>query len=408
MIWFVLQRFFSLRCWQHYHSNVSRLFIMRPFLFVFSCIIFPSASAQDEGLMVEACYVGEYFSNLSGGIKTGRTYQGLLDFGVRLNTNHLGLWKQGEFFALIENTHGGSPSANYLGDLQVASNIDNGDFTYLYELWYQHQFERLRLRAGLMDLNSDFVVSESAGNFLNSSFGVLSTMPLNMPAPIFPLTALGLLADYSVSEKLALKAAIYDGNPGDYENNRYNIEWNISNNDGFLYAFESHYQYSFATAYQGSIKLGGVYHSGRFNYQVDTLRQGVGNYALHLIAENTLIPKPEGEKGKLDAFFRLGYAPDQQKSLNSLNTIAGLCLTGLFSRAANDQLGLAFTHAKINRKVLEIYPFDPFELAIEVNYTLLLGKHFSIHPDFQYIINPGVNSELENAVAFFLRFVVTN
>jgi len=121
-----------------------------------------------------------------------------------------------------------------------------------------------------------------------------------------------------------------------------------------------------------------------------------------------LIPKPEGEKGKLDVFFQLGYAPDMQKSLNSINTIAGLNLTGVISKKADDQLGLAFTHAKINRKVQEIYHSDPYEMTIEINYTLFIGKHFSLQPDFQYIINPGANSDLQNAAAFFLRFVVTN
>jgi porin len=165
----------------------------------------------------EASYIGDVIGNVSGGKKTGALFLGMANIKIGFETKNLGLWKGGEFFLNGASTHGGTPSEKLLGDFQVASNIEAGNHTYLHELWYKHSFETFEIVIGLQDLNAEFVTSEYAGSFINSSFGIPSLIADNIPVPIFPLTALGIAGKFKISEDVAIQAAIFDGLPEDFE-----------------------------------------------------------------------------------------------------------------------------------------------------------------------------------------------
>ena len=104
---------------------------------------------KEPALSFYGSYKGDFVSNLNGGIKTGSTYLGLADLFLELNTENAGLWKGGTFMLHGANTHGGEPSANLIGDLQVVSNIEAGNHTFLYELWYSQTFGNVHTTIGL-------------------------------------------------------------------------------------------------------------------------------------------------------------------------------------------------------------------------------------------------------------------
>ena len=120
-------------------------------------VIFLPLSAQDstktkeEAFTFEASYIGDNINNLSGGIKRGSSYLGMANLRVLFDTQNAGLWKGGSFYLNAANTHGATPSADMLGDVQVVSNIDAGDHTYVQELGFKQTIGRVELIAGLQD-----------------------------------------------------------------------------------------------------------------------------------------------------------------------------------------------------------------------------------------------------------------
>src|SRR5512133_2784619 len=78
-----------------------------------------------------AIYTGDNVINLAGGLKSGYGYLGLANFCLSFSTANAGLWEGGGFFIRAANTHGATPSVDLIGDLQVASNIEAGDHTYI-------------------------------------------------------------------------------------------------------------------------------------------------------------------------------------------------------------------------------------------------------------------------------------
>ena len=59
------------------------------------------------------------------------------------DTEKANWWKGGQFFVNVGNTHGGEPSRVLVGDIQGVSNIEDGNLTFMYELWYKQKFGNL-------------------------------------------------------------------------------------------------------------------------------------------------------------------------------------------------------------------------------------------------------------------------
>jgi len=79
------------------------------------------------------------------------------------------------------------------GAAQLPSNIDSCSRTTLYELWLEQRFlsNKLRLKGGKIDANTEFDVVQTAGDFLNSSMGYSPTI---LAFPTYPEPKPGIAA----------------------------------------------------------------------------------------------------------------------------------------------------------------------------------------------------------------------
>jgi len=133
-------------------------------------------------------------------------------------------WRSGEssagpglkLFVFVLDTHGGAPS-DRVGDVQGVSNLQAPERLRLEELWIQQNVfgNRLSVLAGRYDLNSEFYRLQSAGLFVNSSFGIgpeLAQSGAEGPS-IFPNTSVGALLAFKSSPNAVLRVAVLDGVP---------------------------------------------------------------------------------------------------------------------------------------------------------------------------------------------------
>ena len=342
-----------------------------------------------------ASYTGDLVDNFNGGIKTGTTYLGLLNFDFGFDTEKAGLWNNGRFFVRLSDTHGRSLSENYIGDFQVSSNIDGGENLYLQELWYSHQFHKFSFVLGIQDLNIEFANSNCGGLFINSSFGIMPTLATNANAPIFPLTTLGFTFKWDINEHWIWKNAFYDGQPINAGNKFINFEWNSDNKDGGLYISEIQHSVNSDTEYPSYLKLGTYIHHCHI---IEENNEGVfidkfisGIYAiadLHLWNSGTK---------SFDAFSQIGFCPDNSVDVDYYFG-CGVSYTGLFSCKNRDVAGIAVNVLHFNLR-------DDSESVAELTYKYNFTSNIYVQPDLQYVINP-MNTEqnLNNSFVGFLRF----
>ncbi len=357
---------------------------------------------EEKSVTFGATYTGDAVNNFRGGIKKGFGYLGHISFIMDIQLEQKGIWSGGHFFVEAQNTHGITPSTDLVGDIQVLSNIDNGNFTYLFQLWYRQTVGPLSVTIGRHDLNSEFLASDFGGEYLNSSFGIMGLAPINMPVSIFPKTGLGLVMSYELNDKITFKSALYDGDPLDLGRDRYGLDFRISSTESFLSITEFEFRNNNEN-YPGTYKAGFFHHNGDFLNMEDTSSNVKGNSAVYLIADQLLYKENNTDDQGLGAMFQFGLTPED-RSINNLFLSLGLNYYGLIPGRDEDVLGLAVAHATISNAYKDLMPGTlDHETVIELTYKYNLSDILTIQPDFQYIINPGVSESLKNAFVGVLR-----
>lgn len=372
---------------------------------------------EENGVSFELVYTGEMSSNISGGLEQRSVYLENGDLVLSIDAEKLIGWTGASFSFYTLGDGGGSPSEN-VGDIQGVSNIESDETWKLYEAWYQQEFlgGRLSFLTGLYDLNSEFDVTETAGLFLSSSFGIgpdFSQSGENGPS-IFPTTSLAFRTKVQISNAFYFQNAIFDGVPGDPEKPS-GTHIKFDDGDGVLVASEV----GFVTGTgensdspYSKFALGSWFYTAKYDDVLDVDGQGdpvrrSGNKGLYLIGEQTVYREKDPSQG-LAIFARIGFANTKVNQIGSYFG-GGLVFSGLIPGRDEDQLGFAvaaaFNGSKYKQAQLDAgNGVESGEVTLELSYNSQILPQLSIHPDLQYVINPSGDPEIKNALLFTTRF----
>jgi porin len=345
----------------------------------------------------KASYVVDFGHNFTGGIKIGSVFLGMVNICIDFDTEQAGLWQGGEFYIKGVNLHGESPTNNLTGDFQVVSNIDAGEHTYVQELWFKQTIKNIEITIGVQDLNSEFISTEGGGLYLNSSFGIPSVASNNVPLSIFPLTVPAISCKWTINEKMVWQNGIFDGKPTGFEDNRYNVNYKLSRDDGALIISE--WQFTSLKYLPNILKIGGYYHTGiKEENEITGTKETTfdNNWGFYCLMEHTIWKQADTNR-KLNLFGQAVFSPTKYNH-HHCYLGGGMNFSGIFVSYSDDVLGLAIAYSAFNHVNIKN------ETTIELSYQKLLGNHFFIQPDIQYIINPaGTNIDLDNALIAIIR-----
>ncbi len=420
----------------------------------------------NNGISFDAIYTGEIVSNLQGGIRHGSSYLDVVDLIVAVNFDRALPWQGTSFNLDIFGTHGSDP-CDCVGDFQGISNIAARNTWKVYEAWMQENFlnDKFSILCGIYDVNSEFDVLQSAGLFVNSSFGMGAEFAQSgkKGPSTFPSTSLGLRMKTQWSEHFCFQAAILDGVPDEPEDG-WRATYRINKDDGALITLEiifitdkervkslpwfskrkqihrqkrgfgkhrrlfhksndskvrgqkSSIQQRKYRRLQGKIPqntyskfaIGGWYYTSDFaNFDSGDPLLYQGSWGIYGLWEKSAFFDKENALTGLSYFFRVGIS---NKNVNQVDKYigGGIVHSGIFPQLHNYQMGVAIAAAhtsdKFKRTVLKNgQQLDNWEVAIELSYRAEINDWCSFQPDLQYIINPGFNPALNNAITFGFR-----
>jgi porin len=347
----------------------------------------------------------EYAYCAVGGMQQKGGFTSFTDLYFTISSDSLGWYRGGTFRAEAQNTAGENTSFYLTGDYQTFSNIANGNFTYLYQLWYEQQFGKSALLIGKHDANSEFFISDYGLMFLNSAFGVPSNMSLSVPLSIFPRNGLAARLNVQPNDNWLFKAAVYDGAFGSYDTDPYSIETKLDKEEGAFIIAETQAYKSLIPGLTGTYRLGGFYHTADYTHLDDTTETQTGkNWGAYLIIDQELFREKGNPENGLGAFLQVSYMPADY-NMNNFYFGFGLNYTGLIPNRPNDILGLGYAHAAISKIFRSVNTeADAFEGAIEFTYKCFLNEHFVLQPCVQYLLNPGLDPSLSDALVPMFRF----
>lgn len=344
------------------------------------------------GLEVEALYLYDV-SGVTGGLRRDLIGRGLLSAGLTADlATTVGLTGATLHAGIL--SHAGPDGSALTGDIQAYSNIDAERFTHLAEAWYEQRLggDRVRVKAGQVDANSEFAVVEPATEFINASAGFSPTM-YGLPTYPEPVPSLNLFV--RPAGWLTLGAGVYRGplaraaRAGAPGGAAFAIgEGAVSWTGGRIAAGYWRHPGAYAPLFAGGFQ-----------------RAPQGWYAS---LEQRLTQRPDGPEGEdaapgLTLFAKYGRADDRISEFGQ-HLMVGVVREAPFGRAS-DATGLMVSHVDLSDAAAA--GFAGNETAIEVFYRTPLLGFLAARPDLQLVLQPAGDPTTPAALAATVRVELT-
>jgi porin len=356
---------------------------------------------------LSAVNVADALANVRGGIRRqGRVLDRLDLTATYMGDDHgqPGL----SVFVDLQATDGTDFSGRVVGDAQTISNLDGPAGGRIANAWVAQDFGGVGgVKAGIIDLNTEFDVQTTGALFLNAAHGIgpdYSQSGKNGPS-IFPVTGLGAVGWWLPGDHWQLKAGLFEGTPGNPDHPG-RTQLSFSSDEGMLLAFEvrNHLTPDFTLG-------AGAWH---YTSASDALDPGIvnrlsGNSGFYAIADGVLYAPQEGEKSGLSGWIRLGFA---DRRINPIDATigSGLVYTGLFDRKT-DQAGVSIAYSHFDQAARQSASANgatlgSAETALEATYSAVLSEAVTLQPDIQYVISPGADPGLSDAFVIGSRIII--
>ena len=393
------------------------------------------SSLESVGLTLDMSYTIEALRVVDGGLRRRTDVLGDIDLQLSADLEELLGWSGARAFFYGLGNHGDNPSES-VGDFQGVSNIEAPNTLRVLEAWFEQEWMDGRASGlvGLYDVNSEFDVIPAATLFINSSHGIgadFGNSGRNGPS-IFPVTSLAARFKWRPSEWSYLHAVVADGVPGDPRRPR-RTSIRFDDDDGLLLAAEVGLfnlpsedlrRRSHAGSLSPSERRYG--HFGKFALGVwgytgevdDLVRvdingnplQRSASFGVYALGEQQVFYEPEDPSQGLSVFARAGLADEQVQAIDRYLG-AGLVYRGLVPDRGVDELGLAVAAARFGDEFQGAAgggsAWEDWELTLELTYRAVLAPWLSIQPDLQYVIHPGGDPQVDDALVLGLRGLIT-
>jgi carbohydrate-selective porin OprB len=310
---------------------------------------------------------------------------GRYSFDVSMPIDGSKLWHLDGSSAMVRlRHHMNNFGGDQVGEIQLFSNIDAPQRTNLYEAWIEQKLvaDKIRLKVGKIDANTEFATVQTAGDFLNSSMGFSPTI---VAFPTYPEPKLGFNAFLRPTKNNSLGVGVFQtSTAGTLEVIEPARTWNLGESEK-----------------PGRVSVG-LWHLGgnlaRFNGTTAS-----GTLGFYSVMEQSLW-RPSNGHHALSGFLQLGLA-DGHVSPFEKHVGGGAILQGIFLRP-KDSIGIAATWVRFSSDPAAAFAL-PGEMVFETYYKASFSKHLAFVQDFQYVHHAGGLQASADCPVFTPRLVLS-
>lgn len=382
-------------------------------------------SLADDGVDVDVSYSSESAWNPGGGRRERVREAGQFVFATTIDTGRLLGVRGGTFQGKVTYRRGQNlGAAADLGVLQQVQEIyGRGQTWRLTQLWYQQSFANggADVKLGRLTLGEDFAAFSC--HMMNLSF---CGSPIGNIAgdywynwPISQWAARGRVRN----DCWYAMIGAYEVNPRNQDD-----DFTIGHFHGaqgvMIPAEVGHTPTIGASRLPGSYKFGGWYNSAsaddvaldaaRWPRSVSGLAplRRKGRYGFYAQLQQQLTGEAEdGAKGRettrgLVAFLNVTQT-DRRTEVTDNQIAGGIFYKGLFPSRPHDDFDFAFARTNVNSRSTEFLPAGGARPRAEYAAELAYGFHatgwLTLHPNVQYVVDPGGFREAEDVVIVGLK-----
>jgi porin len=399
---------------------------------------------KNDGITFNINYDVETASVLSGGERQGSDQVESVYLGTDFDLDKIAGVQGGTLHLTFLQRWGRSASADFIGSkLAVQENFGGGENLRLYQMSYEQYLAKntVNAKVGFIPLGDDFDYGGPVCTFMANGFcGHMQALPFSSSGfSDGPIAHWGGRLRVYPTQNSYIVTGIYDVNPttGTHQTG---LDISLAGSTGVIFPVEFGYTTSIGpSGLLGHYKIGGYYDTSTVADVLNTGEQDGGRYGGWVYADQMLCsfgPASEsasavaarnslgyndfaGERGIIA--FVGGSLTDSRTSDVPNYIMAGLVVQGLMNSRPNDYMNIGVVRAGLNQRLIDAQSIKlsnegitDFELQtgesdVEIGYGLQATPWLLIHPNFQYVGDPGAFSfkQIPNAWVSGLEAKVT-
>ena len=386
---------------------------------------------SQRGIDISFNYIAESFATVAGGFRQGVDYEHRFELSIDADLEKLmGLSGATAHTTFYQIGHAnGMPAQNYVGSIADPSNIEAQPSTRLFTAWFQKNFldDKVSLRVGQIAADDEFLISPTASNLINSTFGYAALLAADQlqGGPVYPLATPGVRLQLKPTDEITFLSAVFAGAPAGANCTSlpqfcdpYGLTFSTSG--GALWMEELQYGINQAKDAKGMpavYKLGAWYATASFPDQHFGLTAGgspislasplsvsslthQGNWGIYGVVDAMVWRAQKGPPAA-NIFLRAGGSPSDRNLVQGYID-AGVGLKAPLPGRDDDLLtfGVAFSKISSDAAALDletpsfggpVIPMRDQELLFELNYSYQLAPWWTLQADAQEIMHPGGN-----------------
>ena len=362
---------------------------------------------EEHGIEVGANYTMDWGATWSGGARNRSTAMSMPDFNVAFDLEQLfGIPRTIAFFDAYQ-TEGRGLSGD-VGTAQGVSNIEAFNTAQVAEAWIETHFgDSIRFKFGKVDFNSEFAFSEVCAEFINPSAGIT---PSVQSGPTFPNPATSANLFVMPTEFSYIGVGVYDGagavgvNTG---SQGFSGFFRDDESDDYFTIVEAGTSWAGGNTWgSGRLAIGGWHHGEQFDrYDGGTDHGASGGYAI--LDQIVWRENPEDGEDHQGLGFAavVGFSGSEAVVTAPMHLQSGVVWTGAIEGRDDDAIGLLVTHVQLSEA--NGSPYVGSETIFELVYKLQLTPSVILRPDLQFVVNPGGDPTLDDALVGMLRMEIT-
>lgn len=367
---------------------------------------------ETAGITPRLIFVTDIAGNPIGGRSQGVTAPSSIELSLFMDLEKMAGLRGGSIFISASERWGSNLAKTDIGNVFGPQQIWGFQTIRLIDFSYQQKLfdDRVELRLGRFAGMDDFLVSPY-------NFGLMSNAFCGNPFGIL-LDTQGMSAYYGTwaalvkvkpTDRSYVQAAIYNGDPDVRANRHHGVDFSMSG-PAFAMA-EAGYQVNGRpgdNALLGNYKVGVWYDDAVFT-NFETGARSRGNWGFYGLFDQVIVPFGEpGSNRGVGVFGSVTVAPDPEIQQLPLFVTAGVSARGMFDARPRDALTVAVASGSFSSDLRRAQQNGHWpgprsgqdsETVIELTYRIDLhrGAVF-IQPDLQYIIQPGGNRHVADAL----------
>jgi len=379
---------------------------------------------EHDGINIRASYVGNYAYNFSGGKRIGGDYADQFAFGADVDMDKLAGLAGGTFHVTLNIRQGRNATADYVGNrIDVQEIYGDGENFRLAELDYEQNLFNgvLNIKAGWVIMGDDFGKTPILCDFENDAF---CAHPQSLPSDSgwadYPAGHWGARVRINLPDNFYAETGVFDVNPSDalHENG---FKLSLQGSTGALIPVEFGKTVALGpSGLPGHYKIGAYYDSSTAVDPSNSQMTFKGRYGGYILADQMVWRfEPGTDRGLIVVLD--GTLSEKRTSPIPAFVVAAFVVQGPFAGRPHDFINLGYVRDWVNSRAIDQQSAlliasgiaNPDlalgENIVELGYGLQATPWMQIHPNVQFIGNPGAFSykHLANAWVFGSELKVT-